>query len=142
MDGSASPCSTQVCRYSAIIKHLCQLRLDDSFFDKYAVHPSNYLDFFLRSRNESNSIRMDTLLFPPIQETFLVSTNIDQHPSKSEPRSTSLPKTQFNKSTLTYEHLGGQLSAVLARPRALNSLNDCRDWAAIVFKLFGAVMHL
>jgi hypothetical protein len=49
--------------------------------------------------------------------------------------------TDFDQPTLSDKHLCGQLPAALAGHRALDTLNDGRDRAAIIFELLGAVLN-
>src|SRR4051794_15819073 len=65
---------------------------------------------------------------------------IDQHSPKSEAWRPALPVAEFDQPALSFEDLRGKLTAVFARHRAFDALDDGGGRTAVVFELFSAIM--
>jgi hypothetical protein len=77
-----------------------------------------------------------------LQFTFHDAVLINEHTAQPIAGWTALPDPEFNQSTLAGEHLGRQLTAVLAGHRAFNPFNYGGNWRAVVFELLGAIGDL
>ena len=73
VDGAAGPRPAQIRENSALIQHGGDLRFDDSFFDKDAVHPANNFNLVRRARHENDAVRLNALLLSSSEDALLLA---------------------------------------------------------------------
>src|SRR5258706_16287357 len=95
--------------------------------DEPVVGKTNNPDFALWSRHQNNTIRLQTLVFPPLQLALHNAMLVDEHTAQSIASWAALPKTQFDQPTLARKYLRRKLAAIFTGHRTLDSLNYGRD---------------
>src|SRR5258708_26438569 len=141
MDRARRPRPSQVGGYAAPVQHARQLGFGHPLFDEHAIHPKNDPYLFRRSRDQDDAVRLNAFVFSLVEYPFTLAGNITEHTTKPVPWRAALVEPEFDKAALPDEHLGRELAAVLPSHCSLHTLHNCRNRAAVVFKLFCAIMH-
>src|SRR5258706_6236664 len=141
MDRARCPRTPQVGVYAALVQHARELGFGHSLFDEHAIHPKNDPYFFRRSRNQDNAVRLNAFVFSLVEYPFTLAGNITEHTTEPEPWRASLVEPKFDKAALPDENLSRELAAVLPGHCPLHALHNCRNRAAVVFKLFCTIVH-
>ena len=102
------------------------------------------VDFYLvrRPGNQHNTVGVDALLLPTAKFVLGGAGVINQLAPQPEAGRSALAISHRDQSALSGEDLDRQLPAILARHHPFQGFDDMRNRAAVVLKLFSAIMNL
>lgn len=140
MDRAACPGTFLVGDDASGVEIVCDFELSAAFVVEGPVDMADDLDFAVWSGRQDDPVGLYALVLAPDKLALNRSALINQRPAEAEPRRASLPIPQLDQAAMAGENLGRQLPAVFPGHRALDTLDDGRDWAAVILELLGTVM--
>src|SRR5271166_2067896 len=141
MDCAACPRATQIGFDTTFVQQRRNLAFRFPCLYKLSIHPTDRVHLLGGSRHQYDPICLNTLLFPTRKLHLGKLGLIDQPPAQSVSGWATLPKPVFDKPALACEHLGRQLSAVLASHGSFDAFDDRGNRAPIVLELLSTIVH-
>src|SRR5438067_2386253 len=114
MNGASRPGASQVGHEISQIQFRGDFGFPFAVLGELFVDPADNANLLLGAGNENDPVSLQALLFTSVQQTFLFSSEIDEHAPQSEAWRPALPISQLDQTTLPLEDLGGQFAAVFA----------------------------
>ena len=105
------------------------------------INPPNDFDLLVRSGHQHNAVGLDALLFAHFQLAFFHAVGVHQNPAQPVTRRAALPESKFHQPARPLINLRRKFPAVFTRHRPLDALDNGGDRAAVIFKLFRAVVN-